>query len=456
MSASVHGEGGRPGLRRMLALCLALGLFGVIEEIYIIPAPDTPEPWTPQWLITLDQMVWPVVALLVIAGAAVAGFARGGRAQLWFGLLTLGAFGILVETMNAHVGFPQRRFYSIGAALLGWIVGLSFARLRNADDDRSERLAEAGAAAGLVATYANAGVQKLFSGGLFEIHSLQAHVLTHHFIDDGSPVGTFAYFVAFHPLIATTLALTTVLIQAGSWMFLVGPRARMLWGTLLISFHLGTLVMLHIIYVEATVLLAAWCYPWARIVARLRGAPKPAKRPDDPPVEFGEFTRLACAAMLIVGAAWVVPTPHELDRPNHAPFQYEWPRPAPLPEQDGPRNTVAKLGPLEVGGVLGSWQIESIEITDGEARVNVVRDGLRASFGLAGPAGAAPSGPWSVGDLHIYFSAREGVDATAVEDGGVALREALSAGTQDPGPAVDAWIEVARATLRKPEVVEVP
>lgn len=454
MSASVHGDGGRPGLRGALALALVMGLYGVIAEIYIIPPPDTPEPWTPQWLITLDHMVWPVVALLVIASAGVAGFARGGRAQLWFGLLTLVAFAVLVETMNAHVGMPQRRFYSIGAVLLGWLVGLSFGRLRNADDDRSERLAEAGAAAALVATYANAGVQKLLSGGLFEIHSLQAHVLTHHFIDDSSPIGSLAYFVAFHPVIAKILALTTVVIQAGAWILLVGPRARMLWGTLLICFHLGTLVMLHIIYVEATFLLAAWSYPWARIVARLRGAPKPAMRPDDPPVELREFMLLAGVAILVVGVAWVVPTPRELDRPNHAPLQYKWPEPPPVPDQDGPRNTVAKLGPLEVGGMLGSWEIESIEITNSEARVNVVRDGLRASFGFAGPAGAAPSGPWSVGDLHIY--SREGVDAAAVEDGGVALRDALSAGTKDPGPAVDAWIEVARATLRELGVLDVP
>ena len=41
-----------------------------------------------------------------------------------------------------------------------------FARLRKADIGRAERLAEAGAAAGLAATYFSAGMQKIAAGGL--------------------------------------------------------------------------------------------------------------------------------------------------------------------------------------------------------------------------------------------------------------------------------------------------
>jgi hypothetical protein len=117
-------------------------------------------------------------------------------------------------------------------------------------------------------------------------------------------------------------------------------------------------------------------------------------------------------------------------------------------------NTVAELGPLEVGDTLGSWVIESIEIGAGDARVHTVREGLRASFGFSGPAGEAPPGPFSAGDLHIYFNAPEGVDAATLQDGGEALRELLSAGADDPGAVVDAWIEAARATLPKPGLWE--
>lgn len=317
MSASVHGHGagGRPGLRWVLAIVLMISLYGVLENFFIIAAPEHSLAWSPAWLLTLGELVWPIVALSLLAGVGIAGIARGQRAQLWFGLLTLVVMAVLVEAMAAHVGEHRRRFYSTGAALSGWLGGLIFARLRGADEHRSERLAEAGAAAALAATYANAGVQKLMAGGLFKDHSFQIYVLHHHHVDDTSVVGQLARLVVTHPQLGVVLALSVVVIQAGAWIYVTGARARMIWGTLLISFHLGTLAFLHIMYVSATVLLVAWSYPWARIQSRVRGRPAPPVAVvEDPLLSAREFALLAGVGALIVALAWLVPTPHALEQ----------------------------------------------------------------------------------------------------------------------------------------------
>ena len=322
MSASVHGfghghgqgAGGRPGLRWVLVLVLMLSLYGVLENFFIIPPPEH-SAWSAAWLVTIGELRWPIVALSLLAGLGIAGLARGKRAQLWFGLLTLVVMAVLVESMAAHVGEHRRRFYSVGAALSGWLGGLIFARTRGADDDRSERLAEAGAAAALVATYTNAGIQKLAAGGLLKDHSFQIYVLHHHHIDDQSVIGQLAQLVVDHPQLGMVLVLSAVVIQAGSWIYLVGPRARMIWGTLLISFHLGTLMFLHIIYIMATVLLVAWSYPWARIWARLRrrtAAPVDVVPVEDPPLNARELALLAGVGALVVALAWLCPAPHAL------------------------------------------------------------------------------------------------------------------------------------------------
>jgi hypothetical protein len=317
MSASVHGVGGRPGLRWVLAIVLANSLYGVLQNFFIIPPPESSPAWSPAWLVTLDQLVWPIIALSVVAAAGIAGLARGKRGQLWFGLLTLVAMAVLVEAMAAHVGDHRRRFYSVGAALGGWLAGLVFARLRDADDDRGERLAEAGAAAALAATYASAGIQKLLAGGLLKGHSLQIYVLHHHHIDDASVISQVARLVVRYPQVGVVLALSVVVIQAGAWIYLTGPRGRMIWGTLLISFHVGTLMFLHIMYVMATVLLIAWSYPWARIWAWVRR--RPAARAgvvDDPPLGARQFALLAGAAALLVALGWLAPTPRATDQPE--------------------------------------------------------------------------------------------------------------------------------------------
>ena len=447
MSASVHGDGARPGLRLTLAAVLLFDLFAIVNNFFVVPQPDILLPWSPHWLITLDVHTWPIVVLVIVTAVSIGGFARGRRAQLWFGLLALLCLAVLVESLAAHVGGHRRRFYGPGAVLAGWLVGLVVGRVRGADDARSERLAEAGAAGALAATYVNAGLQKLLAGGLFRDHTLQAHILTHHHVDDPTVFGSIARHVALDPQLAMGLALATVVIQFGAWVFLLGPRARVVWGTLLISFHLGTLLFLHIIYLGATILLVAWSFPWGRLAARLRGRPRAATRPEDPPLASSELVLLLGLATLFVGIAWVAPTPHELPRPEyHHPSLREAEAPA-ASEQDDAGNTVAELGPLAVGDWLGAWNIERIEIGATDARATLLAGGERITFGFAGSQGDAPEGPHSLGELHIYYRAPDGLSFTEIDAVGRALRERLVADVEDPAAAVDRWIEAARAQL---------
>ncbi|MFV8750232.1 hypothetical protein ACNOYE_06750 [Nannocystaceae bacterium ST9] len=454
MSASVHGEGARAGLRWVLVGVTVFDLLAVLLILLVQPAPDVRVAWTPAWLFTIVDRTWPVVVLLAVATIGVIGFARGKRSEPWFLALLLIAMALLVEVLGAWLGSHHRRYYSVGAALTGWLIGLVYGRLRGADQARSERLAEAGAAAALAATYFDAGLQKLLAGGLFEVHSMQAHILSHHPIDDASPIGALTRFVALDSSVAAGFGVVTVIVQVGALAYLVGPRMRMVWGTLLIGFHLGTLVFLNLIYIEATVLLLAWSYPWARIVARRRGASRPSepasRELDDPPVAGGELALLGGVTVLLIGVAWVVPTPHELPQsdpgrhdppPDHADRGGDHDR--------GPGNTVDRLGPLRVGDRLDAWEIESIEIARSDARVHVARGSDRASFGFSGPAGSAPEGPFSVGDLHVYYDAE--VASGELQGAGEALRDALRADHDDPGAQVDAWIERARASLPTPD-----
>lgn len=308
MSTPTDMPGGRAGLRRTLAAVLAFDVASLVYAHFFEPPPDVPVTWQPAWLQTLHHLAWPVVVLGALAAIGIVGLARGGPRQAWFGLLALVSIALLVESWASVAGHPRRRFFSTGAALAGWLAGCAFGRARAADTSRGERLAETGALAALAATYVGAAIQKLLHGGLFEPLTLRAHILIHHHVDDDTIVGAIAYGVARSPAIAWALVLTTVVVQLGAWILLVGPRARMGWGFLLVSFHLGTLVFLHIFYVEAAVLLVAWCVPWGRL--RRRGAPD--RVPDDPVVDRRTLGGLCAATVAVIALAWLVPAPHVL------------------------------------------------------------------------------------------------------------------------------------------------
>lgn len=446
MSASVHGPGGRAWLRYALALIVIHDLCIVYLNFFYYPPPDYPIAWTPGWLLTIGALGWPIVVLLALAGVGTVGFCLRERQQLWFGLFVLVCLAVLVEAMGAHVGQPRRRFYSTGAMLAGWCVGLIVGRARGAELEHRERLGEAGAAAALAATYFNAGIQKLLAGGLVEARTMQAHIFTHHHIDDTSVLGQVAFFVAEHSDLGVAIGLSVIVVQLGSLTYIVSRRMRMIWGTALIAFHLGTLVFIHIIYLSSAVMLLVWSYPWARIHARVTGRALPPKQaPEMPPLSRAFMAKGAGIGVAFVVLMWWIPTPGERDPRAARRPSYAWVPVAdedPAPNADEPPS-LARFGSLERGAELGTWRIERLWTTPGRLNVECVRDDQRVRFGASGPAGDAPAGPHSVGTLRIFYSAPEQLEPSEFDDAGLALRAALESAASEPGPALDAQLRRA-------------
>jgi hypothetical protein len=147
---------------------------------------------------------------------------------------------------------------------------------RPSDPSREDALGEAGAAGVFAAVYLGAFVSKVIGGvaGWGEGPSLLAVVLGRHkFAHESTLVDRSLFYVAAHPGIATTVALTTLAIQGGMFCYLLSPRLRILFGTLVIAFHVNGFVFMGVRYVEPIILALLFSYPWPRIVRRLRGLP---------------------------------------------------------------------------------------------------------------------------------------------------------------------------------------
>ncbi|MCA9695225.1 MAG: hypothetical protein R3A51_22875 [Nannocystaceae bacterium] len=436
MSASVFGPGGRAGLRVALAVVLCFDVGMLLWQHAFHPAPVDPLPWEPAFLRDLHAQTWllDVLAGLAIAGAFGFAFARKPLAP---GLVALAAIGLLNESFSAYISQPWRMFFSAGAMLCGWLFGLVIARVTGADPERADRLGEAGATAGLAATYVGAGIQKLVAGGFLQSRALRAHIFTHHEVDDVSPLGHLSQLVATTPWMAEALEYVVVVIQVGAILYLVGPRLRMLWGALLICFHLGTLVFLHIIYIEATALLLAFSFPWGR----LRSAAAPTPAPEEPPIPARVARGVILLLIALALVAWSVPTPGEV------PSRVVYSNPAPVEANELPARVrvheVESLGPLARGQALAGWTLRAIEVGEREALLHLARGEQEVVFGLAGPGGAVERGPHNFRDVSLYYRSTD-VPFAEFNAAGNALRDQIAAAAGDPpGAAVDAWIVAA-------------
>lgn len=248
----------------------------------------------------------PGIAIALVAAAFLAAFARG-RSPLATGLAALAALAVLESVAAAFSFGHQRVHFASGATLAGWLVGLAFARAATQAEsgdhgavvERGDAFAEAGAIAGLAATYVDSGLSKLLNGGLAwaDASSVQTAILTQHAVDDSSPLGRYSAFVVEHRGAAFALASATLVLELGAFLMIVGPRIRAAWAVLLVGFHVNvSLVTQTIFYVQACVLLLAFAFPLDR-------AP--------PPVVAPGRSRLAVRAtarwvVVAVAAAWLV------------------------------------------------------------------------------------------------------------------------------------------------------
>ena len=212
------------------------------------------------WLRLLASV--PSVGVLTAIGLAGAAFFARGRRPLAAGLLALTALSALESVAAAFSGSHQRVVFASGATLAGWLVGLAFAR--RVGERRDASFAETGAVAALAATYVDAGLSKLIDGGLHwaDATSVQVAILVHHPVDDPSPLARYAHFLVDHPGAAQALSIATLAFELGAVALVLGPRIRMLWALLLVSFHVNVALVTHdIFYLQSCVLLLALSVP---------------------------------------------------------------------------------------------------------------------------------------------------------------------------------------------------
>lgn len=300
----------RRALRFVLAGVAALEIVVLAQRVLAQAAEarlrGTQEPALVAWLSR-----GPIVVVVVGIGlVALAYFARRG-ARLGPGLVGLVALATLEHTHAAlFIGGHQRAYFAVGSMLGGWFVGLLFARALSTSGTRrvalDETLAEAGALAGLAATYVDSGLSKLTKAGWMwtDATTLRSAILSNHDIDDTSPLASFGRFVVEHDAVARAFSVATIVVQLGAVLYVLGPRLRILWGTLLLAFHVNVALTTQILYLYNCILLVAFSFPWARILRRKAAAP-----PRPPALAPGQTRRAALVVApwiaFAVAAAWV-------------------------------------------------------------------------------------------------------------------------------------------------------
>jgi hypothetical protein len=219
-----------------------------------------------------------VVAILALAGvAALFLFARRPAAILP-GSIALLVMASLSESHTALSGGVSHFPFVGGAALLGWLLGLAYARgLRPRRAGAfDEALAEAGAVAMVAATYVCSGLAKLVKSGpaWADDTTLRATVLSLHRVDDTSVLGAYARLVVAHPGASRALAAASLIIETCAFLYVAHPRLRVLWGALLLGFHLNVLLLLGIPYVLAAATVLLFSFPWPRLAGPPAAAPE--------------------------------------------------------------------------------------------------------------------------------------------------------------------------------------
>lgn len=240
--------------------------------------------WLYAMLVGARSTLWPAALIVVIGLAALYLFARRPDA-LREGAVAMIAM-LVINELILYVGLgARRRFFHSGSALIGWLFGLLVARLiaRAQNDEgtpspsRSERLAELGAAATLGATYLGSAISKLAHGGLAWLSgdALRSALLSQHRNGVFWLLDRYAGWVGGSATVASTLAVLTVISEAGMVFYAFGVRPRKLAATLIIGMHLNILLLTGILYGMSIFLVALFGYPWPRVIPAWRRRTEP-------------------------------------------------------------------------------------------------------------------------------------------------------------------------------------
>lgn len=368
---------GRGGIRVALAAVLAFDTLLVAHFLASVhPGPES-HPDAPSWLLAFAGRTGLIAVVAMAALVSLAAFARR-PASLLPGWMALASVGLLVEAHSACIEGPYRIFFSGGAAMLGWMVGATYARATRCDAAEAERHAEIGAAAGLAATYVNAFASKMISGGIgwTGADSLRAVVLAQHHVDGSSLSNAYAAAVADHAWLAGTLVTLTLVAQASAFAYPWHRIMRAVSGTLLLAFHANTAILTPLFFPQAMVLLLVLSYPWPTVAKRLtrtRGRAMEA-----PPEQTAAATERRTPRMVLLGAllggvlvAWVSPLrAYTLMHHRHGPRTAAPAPPAP-PPPPLPASMVHALEGLHPGAHLGAWDVRSVSGTPLGAKLDL-------------------------------------------------------------------------------------
>jgi hypothetical protein len=261
-------------LRGTLALLGAGELVALVVALHRLGPAARSSAHTPGFLLAFGEQPPLAFGVALAGGAALALFALG-RSPRVSGVVALAALGTLVEAHAALLGGPMRVFFHTGAALFGWCLGA----LCTSDGETRDAFGRAGATGAVAATYLGAAASKWLSGldTWLAPGPLQAVVLSQHRVGGGSVLDAYARFVGGAPKVALALAAVTLVIQAGAFLMLFGPRLRAAWAALLLGFHVNVWLLTGIVFPQAMVLLLVLGAP-ARSQPSLAGArPAPVR-----------------------------------------------------------------------------------------------------------------------------------------------------------------------------------
>lgn len=355
-----------------VTFCFGLDWRGTVVEAHRLDPP--------LFLAFLRDHLAVRTALLAVSLLSLWQFAR--RGWLLAGLLALLCDGLIFEAHATRFGRVEAEALCADPTLLGWLLGAWFARqalpkpqpqnpvLLNLNLMENE-VAFSGALALFSGTYVAAGLSKLLRSGpeWMVPETIWSLVLTNQRTTSG--LGhALSQLVLHSPFLATVLAILTVVLEAGAWIALLGPRLRALAMLQIFGFHSVLWLMCGLNSSQGMLLACAFGLPWPELVRRWRTE---AETPTLHLSVRSPLLRLLAGLLVLILLAWFSPLrPWFAVSPRAALRVWELPPttvPHIVPPQKGqehpelaPLTPAEKLllGDLPVGTQLAEFQIRAI------------------------------------------------------------------------------------------------
>lgn len=254
-------------VRRVVALALGVDLAAAPLLASRFAPPDMADPF-----VNLATSL-PGVALAAVGVVCAVMFGRG---RLLYALGALVISAVLQEGVGRASGIYFEPAHVTGVVTVGYLLGHAVARFAGGSP---ARFAGQGAVVGIAAVYVSAGLSKLLASGVAwgaDPVVVRAMVAAHHDVGAGPLRAAISDFVVGSPAVGAAMALGALVVEAGSFVLLVGPRARRAWSLGLLVFHAVLFWLTGILFIEGAAVLfvvGGWGEPIAR---RLRARPAAA------------------------------------------------------------------------------------------------------------------------------------------------------------------------------------